>query len=74
MQRLERGPPSRCLAKPADESAPTSTLALVQFGPLTGLEVRSNRIDGVVLVVEVAISINLASLTIEQVRAVPAVT
>ena len=37
------------------------------FGPLTGLEVRATRVEGSVLVVEVALSINLASLTIEQV-------
>ena len=39
----------------------------ILFAPLTGLEVRGTRIDGAVLVVEVALSINLASLTIEQV-------
>ena len=39
----------------------------ILFGPLTGLEVRSTRVDGTALVVEVALSINLASLTIEQV-------
>ena len=39
----------------------------ILFGPLTGLEVRATRVEGAVLVVEVALSINLASLTIEQV-------
>ena len=39
----------------------------IMFGPLTGLEVRSTRVDGAVLVMEMAISVNLASLTIEQV-------
>ena len=40
----------------------------ILFGPLTGLEVRSTRVDGIVLVMDMAISVNLASLTIEQVR------
>ena len=39
----------------------------ILFGPLTGLEVRATREDGTVLVVEAALSINLASLTMEQV-------
>ena len=39
----------------------------ILFAPLTGLEVRLTRIEGSVLVVTVALSVNLASLTIEQV-------
>ena len=39
----------------------------ILFAPLTGLEVRGVRIDGTALVVEVALSINLSSLTIEEV-------
>ena len=39
----------------------------MRLAPLTGIEVRSTRVDGAVLVVEVALSINLAPLTIEQV-------
>ena len=39
----------------------------ILFAPLTGLEVRSTRVKGSALVVEVALSVNLASLTIEQV-------
>jgi hypothetical protein len=39
----------------------------VLFGPLSGLEVQSMRVDGSVLIVETQLSINLASLTIEQV-------
>ena len=41
--------------------------AEILFAPLTGLEVRSTRAEGSVLVVEVSLSVNLASLTIEQV-------
>ena len=37
------------------------------FAPLTGLEVQSRRVEDSVLVVSVGVSINLASLTIEQV-------
>ena len=39
----------------------------ILFAPLTGLEVRSTRVESDVLVVEAAPSINLVSLTIEQV-------
>lgn len=39
------------------------------FAPLTGLEVRSKRVEGSALVVEVRLNINLSSLTIEQVLA-----
>ena len=41
--------------------------AEILFAPLTGLEVRSTRVDGSVLVVEVSLSVNMKSLTIEQV-------
>ena len=37
------------------------------FAPLTGLEVQGTRVDGSVLVVEVKLSVNLTSLTLEQV-------
>ena len=39
----------------------------ILFSPLTGLEVRGSRIKGKVLIVQVKLSINLTSLTIEQV-------
>ena len=39
----------------------------ILFAPLIGLEVRSTRVDGAALAVSVSLSINLASLTIEQV-------
>ena len=39
----------------------------ILFNPLTGLEVRGSRVEGTVLVVEVKLSVNLTSLTIEQV-------
>ena len=39
----------------------------VLFAPLTGLEVRDTRVEKGTLVVEVALSVNLASLTIEGV-------
>jgi hypothetical protein len=39
----------------------------ILFGPLTGLEVRSMHVDGAVLVVETAITVNLMSRTIDQV-------
>ena len=39
----------------------------VLFGPLTGLEVLSLHVEGAVLVVVVKPSVNLASLTIEEV-------
>jgi len=39
------------------------------FAPLAGLEVRSTRVEGRVLVVEVRANINLNALTIEQVIA-----
>lgn len=38
-------------------------------GPLSGLEVMSYRVDGSILVIEMKLSINLASLTMEQVSA-----
>ena len=39
----------------------------ILFNPLTGLEVRGSRVEGSVLIVEVKLSVNLTSLTIEQV-------
>ena len=39
----------------------------ITFTPLTGLEVQSTRVEGRVLVVETKLSVNLSSLTIEQV-------
>jgi hypothetical protein len=39
----------------------------ILFGPLTGLEVRSSRIDGSLVMVEVSPSVNLRSETVEQV-------
>ena len=39
----------------------------VLLAPLTGLEVRGSRVEGKTLVVECNLSINLNSLTIEQV-------
>ena len=39
----------------------------ILFNPLTGLEVRGSRVEGPVLIVEVKLSVNLTSLTIEQV-------
>ena len=39
----------------------------ILFNPLTGLEVRSTRVQDSVLVVSVSLTVNLASLTIEQV-------
>ena len=39
----------------------------ILFGPLTGIEVLGSRIDGTVVVIECALSINLTALTLEQV-------
>ena len=39
----------------------------ILFNPLTGLEVSGSRVEGPVLIVEVKLSVNLTSLTIEQV-------
>ena len=39
----------------------------ILFGPLTGIEVLGSRIDGTVVVIECAFSINLTALTLEQV-------
>ena len=39
----------------------------ILFNPLTGLEVTSSKVQGDVLVLEVRLNVNLASLTIEQV-------
>ena len=39
------------------------------FPPLTGLQVLSTRVEGAVLVVEARLSVNLVSLTIEEVVA-----
>lgn len=39
----------------------------VLFNPLTGLEVMSKRFEGMVLVVEIKLSVNLNAMTIEQV-------
>ena len=41
----------------------------ILFAPLAGLEVRSSRVEGSVIVVEVRANINLNALTIEQVIA-----
>ena len=38
----------------------------ILFGPLTGIEVLRTRIDGSVVVIECAFSINLTALTLEQ--------
>ena len=39
----------------------------ILFGPLTGIEVLGTRIDGSLVVVECAFSINLSALTLEEV-------
>mgnify|MGYP001268591035 CR=1 FL=1 len=39
----------------------------VLFSPLTGIEVRGKRVEGSLVIVEVGLSVNLTSLTIEQV-------
>jgi hypothetical protein len=39
----------------------------ILFNPLTGLEVRGSRVKGKVLIVQLKLSVNLTSLTIEQV-------
>jgi hypothetical protein len=39
----------------------------ILFNPLTGLEVSGSRVEGPMLIVEVKLSVNLTSLTIEQV-------
>ena len=39
----------------------------ILFNPLTGLEVRGSRVEGQVVIVEMKLSFNLTSLTIEQV-------
>ena len=39
----------------------------ILFGPLTGIEAISTKVDGGVLVVSVRLSVNLGALTIEQV-------
>lgn len=39
----------------------------ILFAPLSGLEVQSSRVDGSVVVLEMRLSVNLASLTMEQV-------
>ena len=39
----------------------------VLFGPLTGLEVCSVKVEGAVLVMEVRLNVNLNALTLEQV-------
>jgi hypothetical protein len=41
----------------------------ILFGPLTGIEVLSTRIDSSVVVIECTFSINLTALTLEQVIA-----
>ena len=38
------------------------------FGPLTGLEVLGKRVEGSMVVIECAFSVNLMSLTLEQAR------
>ena len=45
----------------------------ILFPPLTGIEVRSTRVDGAVLVVEMGINVNV-SLTVEEVRDAPELT
>ena len=62
MGMLDRGADLRWLSQYPGESE-------ILFGPLTGLEVKSSRVEGACLVVEVRISVNLASATIEQVVA-----
>ena len=39
----------------------------ILFGPLTGIEVVDTRVDGTVVVIECAFSINLTAMTLEQV-------
>ena len=39
----------------------------VLFGPLTGLEVLGKRVEGSVVVIECAFSVNLSALTLDQV-------
>ena len=45
--------------------------AEILFAPLTGMEVRGSRVEGSVQIYEVALTVNMASLTIEQVVARP---
>merc|ERR1719428_1079693 len=39
----------------------------ILFGPLTGIEVQKTRAEGAVVVIEVAFTVNLNALTLEQV-------
>ena len=50
-----------CLFTPASRSQE------ILFGPLTGIEVLNVRVDGSIIIIEGAFSINLTSLTLEQV-------
>ena len=47
--------------------------AEILFAPLTGMEVRGSRVEGSVQIYEVALTVNMASLTIEQVVVRPVV-
>merc|ERR1719399_2635206 len=40
----------------------------ILFGPLSGLEVQRKRVEGSAVVLEMGLSINLASFTLEQVK------
>ena len=53
---------------PSMISLPPSHTTRILFGPLTGIEVLRTRIEGTVVVIECAFSINLTALTLEQVR------
>ena len=55
----------------APPQLPSLALAHSLFGPLTGIEVKGTRVVGSVLVVEAGLSVNLASLTIDQVLPIP---
>ena len=46
---------------------PASCSQEILFGPLTGIEVLNVRVDGSVIIIECAFSINLTALTLEQV-------
>ena len=53
---------------PPTSAAPALFRGRILFGPLTGIEVLSTRIDGSVVVIECDFSINLTALTLEQVK------
>ena len=48
-------------------STPASCSQEILFGPLTGIEVLNVRVDGSVIIIECAFSINLTALTLDQV-------